>query len=104
MISVKIDHYKQKNKKKGGYKTMQTITIQANPSFLNQLLHVAETMAKAQNEPLKVARGYQDLETLDDEVIKADIESIVTAIDKGEEKLLSETEYQAEINTFFKSL
>ncbi|MCZ6133637.1 hypothetical protein [Campylobacter ureolyticus] len=80
-----------------------TITIQANQSFLNEAIKLLEKLAKEQNQKIDIKSNFDDdLPTLSDDEIYKEVLKRSKEIHNKTAKLLSHDEVKRNIYNFIK--
>ena len=82
-----------------------TITIQANQSFLNEAIKLLEKLAKEQNQKINIKSNFDDdLPTLSDDEIYKEVLKRSKEIQNGTAELLSIDEFKKDMSEFLKKL
>lgn len=82
-----------------------TITIQANQSFLNEAIKLLEKLAKEQNQKIDIKSNFDDdLPTLSDDEIYKEVLKRSKEIHNGTAELLSIDEFKKDMSEFLKKL
>ena len=82
-----------------------TITIQANQSFLNEAIKLLEKLAKEQNQKINIKSNFDDdLPTLSDDEIYKEVLKRSKEIHNGTAELLSIDEFKKDMSEFLKKL
>ncbi|MCZ6172695.1 hypothetical protein [Campylobacter ureolyticus] len=82
-----------------------TITIQANQSFLNEAIKLLEKLAKEQNQKIDIKSNFDDdLPILSDDEIYKEVLKRSKEIHNGTAELLSIDEFKKDMSEFLKKL
>lgn len=82
-----------------------TITIQANQSFLNEAIKLLEKLAKEQNQKIDIKSNFDDdLLILSDDEIYKEVLKRSKEIHNGTAELLSIDEFKKDMSEFLKKL
>ena len=82
-----------------------TITIQANQSFLNEAIKLLKKLAKEQNQKIDIKSNFDDdLPTLSDDEIYKEVLKRSNEIHNGTAELLSLDEFKKDMSEFLKKL